>query len=187
LKPRAERPAAPAEPADEDLALRPRLRLTPAADANEDDEEESAPPPPPDADPDLSWSELVAALDEGEADDAELERTLIAQIDGLGIDAQALIPRRRLDEIARLYEGGDAAGGREAVHRLAPAGVRKLSRRILSDKLMRAQAERLIDRYTELLRGVARRGGEGLTAAGLLGSDAGRAFLLLDAALADIG
>jgi hypothetical protein len=189
LKPRADRPApqATSQPAsqDEDLSLRPRLRLTPAAEVH--DEEDAPAPPPSDADPDLSWSELVAALDENQADDAELERTLIAQIDGLGIDAQALIPRRRLDEIARLYEGGDAAGGREAIHRLAPAGVRKLSRRILSDKLMRVQAERLIDRYTELLRGVARRGGEGLTAASLLGSDAGRAFLLLDAALAEIG
>ena len=187
LKARAERPAAPAAPADDDLTLRPRLKLTPAAEAHEHEEEEAAGPPPPETDPDLSWSELVAALDENDADDVELERALIAQIDGLGIDAQALIPRRRLDEIARLYEGGDADGGRAAIHRLAPAGVRKLSRRILSDKLMRAQAERLIDRYTELLRGVARRGGEGLTAAGLLGSDSGRAFLLLDAALADIG
>jgi len=116
-----------------------------------------------------------------------LERTLIAQIDALGIDAQALIPRRRLDDVARLYEGGDGDGARQAIHRLAPAGVRKLSRRILSDRMMRAQAERLIDRYAELLQGVSRRGGDGLTAVGLLGSDAGRAFLLLDAALADIG
>jgi hypothetical protein len=162
------------------------LKLTPAAEAHDDEDEEPAHPPSA-ADPDLSWSELVAALDENDADDVELERTLMAQIEALGIDAQALIPRRRLDEISRLYEGGDAAGGREAIHRLAPAGVRKLSRRILSDKLLRAQAERLIDRYIELLRGVARRGGEGLTAVGLLGSDAGRAFLLLDAALADIG
>ena len=99
----------------------------------------------------------------------------------------ALIPRRRLDDIARLYEGGDAAGGREQVHRLAPAGVRKLARRVLSDKMMRAQAERLIDRYTGLLRGAAKRGGDGLTAATLLSSDAGRAFLLLDAAVGDLG
>jgi hypothetical protein len=187
LKPRAERPAPPPPPEDEeDLALRPRLKLTPAADLPEEEDDDLG-RPPPNADPDLTWSELVAALDENDADDVELERTLIAQIDALGIDAQALIPRRRLDEIARLYEGGDAIGGREAIHRLAPAGVRKLSRRLLSDKLLRAQAERLIDRYTELLRGVARRGGEGLTAAGLLGSDAGRAFLLLDAALAELG
>jgi hypothetical protein len=166
------------------------LKLTPGSGGqphHDEHEEEDAVRPPPEHDPDLSWSELVAALDENEADDVELERGLIAQIDALGIDAQALIPRRRLEDIARLYEGGDAAGGREAVHRLAPAGVRKLSRRILSDKLMRAQAERLIDRYSELLRGVARRGGEGLTAVNLLGSDSGRAFLLLDAALGDLG
>jgi hypothetical protein len=189
LKPRAERTAPSPSPADdhEDLGLRPRLKLTPTAAPVDDEEEEDAGKPAADADPDLSWSELVAALDENDADDVELERTLIAQIDALGIDAQALIPRRRLDEIARLYEGGDAAGAREAIHRLAPAGVRKLSRRILSDKLLRAQAERLIERYTELLRGVARRGGEGLTAVGLLGSDSGRAFLLLDAALTDLG
>ena len=188
LKPRAERPATPpsAPGDDDDLGLRPRLKLTPAAEPPGDEEEDLGKPAPAD-DPDLSWSELVAALDENDADDVELERTLIAQIDALGIDAQALIPRRRLDEIARLYEGGDAAGGREAIHRLAPAGVRKLSRRIISDKLLRAQADRLIDRYTELLRGVARRGGDGLTAVGLLGSDSGRAFLLLDAALSDIG
>jgi hypothetical protein len=187
LKPRTERPAAPAPADEEDLGLRPRLKLSPAPEAHDEDEDEDPIPLTAHADPDLSWSELVAALDENDADDVELERTLIAQIDALGIDAQALIPRRRLDEIARLYEGGDAAGGREAIHRLAPAGVRKLSRRILSDKLLRAQAERLIDRYIELLRGVSKRGGEGLTAVGLLGSDAGRAFLLLDAALADIG
>ncbi|MGZ3273958.1 MAG: polar localization protein TipN [Caulobacteraceae bacterium] len=187
LKPRAERPAQPAPPAEDDLTLRPRLKLTPAAEAAEEEEDEDAGLLPPETDSDLSWSELVAALDENDADDVELERALIAQIDALGIDAQALIPRRRLDEVARLYEGGDAAGAREAIHRLAPAAVRKLSRRILSDKLLRAQAERLIDRYTELLGGVARRGGEGLTAVGLLGSDSGRAFLLLDAALADIG
>ena len=128
LKARAERAASPAPADEEDLGLRPRLKLTPAAEADGEEEEEDAGPPSPHADPDLTWSELVAALDENDADDVELERALIAQIDGLGIDAQALIPRRRLDEIARLYEGGDAAGGREAIHRLAPAGVRKLSR-----------------------------------------------------------
>ena len=190
LKPRAERPAGPPPQAEEpEAGLRPRLKLTPTGSepaAHDEDDEDVGKPPPMD-DPDWTWNELVSALDENDADDVELERALIAQIEAQGIDAAALIPRRRLDEIARLYEGGDAQGGREAVHRLAPAGVRKLSRRILADKLLRAQAERLIDRYTELLQGVARRGGEGLTAMGLLGSDSGRAFLLLDAALGDLG
>lgn len=189
LKPRAERPAGPPPAEEPDAGLRPRLKLTstgPEPQVHDENDEDAGKPPPID-DPDWTWNELVQALDENDADDVELERALCAQIEALGIDAAALIPRRRLDEIARLYEGGDAQGGREAVHRLAPAGVRKLSRRILADKLLRAQAERLIDRYTELLRGVSRRGGEGLTAVGLLGSDSGRAFLLLDAALGDLG
>jgi hypothetical protein len=188
-------PAPPLDDEDEEhLGLRPRLKLTPAVPEPlfEDDEDNeqigSAPPPaPPVDDPDWSWNELVAALDENDADDSELEKTLIAQIEGLGIDATALIPRRRLDDIARLYEGGDAAGAREQIHRLAPAALRKLARRVLSDKLMRAQAERLIDRYAGLLRGASRPGGGGLTAPTLLSSDAGRAFLLLDAALGDLG
>jgi hypothetical protein len=188
-------PAPPLDDEDEEhLGLRPRLKLTPAVPEPlfEDDEDNeqigSAPPPaPPVDDPDWSWNELVAALDENDADDSELEKTLIAQIEGLGIDAAALIPRRRLDDIARLYEGGDAAGAREQIHRLAPAALRKLARRVLSDKLMRALSERLIDRYAGLLRGASRPGGGGLTAPTLLSSDAGRAFLLLDAALGDLG
>ncbi len=191
LRSRSRDAAPPVAPAEEDeVGLRPRLKLTPAEPAEEslfeDDEAPPSPTPPTADDPDWSWNELVAALDENDADDAELERTLIAQIDALGIDAAALIPRRRLDDIARLYEGGDAAGGREQIHRLAPAAVRKLARRVLSDKMMRAQAERLVDRYSGLLRGTAKRGGDGLTAATLLSSDAGRAFLLLDAAVGDL-
>jgi len=155
------------------MALRPRLKLSPASAA--EDEGRGRRPRRRPRPIGLTWSELVAALDENEADDAALERTLIARSTASASTPRP-DPRRRLDEIARLYEGGDAAGAREAIHRLAPAGVRKLSRRIISDKLLRAQAERLIDRYTELLRGVARRGGEGLTAVGLLGSDSGRAF-----------
>ena len=93
----------------------------------------------------------------------------------------------RLDDIAIAYEAGDAPAARELVHRLAPAAVRKLGRRVLTDKLIRAQADRFIDRYHGLLRGAVRRGDDGLTAVNLLGSAAGRAFLLLDAAVGDRG
>jgi hypothetical protein len=152
----------------------------------------SAPPPlrpstPGGPDPDWTWNELVSALDENDADDLEMERVLLAEIDGLGIDAPALIPSRRLDDIAIAYEAGDAPAARELVHRLAPAAVRKLGRRVLTDKLIRAQADRFIDRYHGLLRGAVRRGDDGLTAVNLLGSAAGRAFLLLDAAVGDRG
>jgi hypothetical protein len=180
-------PPEPAVEAPDDIGLRPRLKLTvpdaePAA---------AHPAPAPVApttvtDPDWTWNELVSALDEHDADDTGMERTLIAEIEGLGIDAAALIPRRRLADIAQAHDQGDAVGAREQVHRLAPAAVRKLARRVLSDKLMRAQADRFIERYAGLIRGAARRGADGLTTANLLGSDAGRAYLLLDAAVGDL-
>jgi hypothetical protein len=179
--------------AGEDLGLRPRL--TPRASDGEDDgpepyadeDEDGSPFPAPQGDPDLSWDELIAALEENDPDEADLERIMIAQIEALGIDTVALIPRRRLDDVARLYEGGDVMGARALIHEMAPAAVRKLARRVLSDRLMRAQADRLVDRYAGLLQGASRRGGEGLTMASLLSSDAGRAFLLLDAASGDFG
>jgi hypothetical protein len=195
-EPKAEpKPEPRPEPDEEDLDLRPRLRLKPAAPEDDDDEAEEPmfrpaplrPSTPGGPDPDWTWNELVSALDENDADDLEMERVLLAEIDGLGIDAPALIPTRRLDDIAIAYESGDAPAARELVHRLAPAAVRKLGRRVLTDKLIRAQADRFIDRYHGLIRGAVRRGDDGLTAVKLLGSAAGRAFLLLDAAVGDRG
>jgi len=174
-------PAAAAPPGTEDFNLRPRLKLT-----GLDDVPATPAPKPAETDPDWTWNELVAALDEKDADDGEMERALIAEIEALGIDASALIPRRRLQELAQAYESAKSAEAREIVHRVAPAAVRKLARRVIADKLLRAQAERFVDRYAGLIRGAARQGTEGLTAIGLLSSDAGRAFLLLDAAVGDL-
>jgi len=167
--------------ASEDLNLRPRLKLT-----GLEDKAAAKPPTPGEGDPDWTWNELVAALDETDADDSEIERTLIAEIEALGIDAAALIPQRRLPEVAEAYEASNSVSAREIVHRVAPAAVRKLARRVMSDKLVRAQAERFVDRYAALIRGAARRGTDGVTASSLLASNAGRAFLLLDAAVGDL-
>jgi hypothetical protein len=181
-----------AKPADDDLDLRPRLMLKPLGPDDDDDRPSyDRPSPRPSApeptDPDWTWNELVSALDENDADDLEMERALLAEIDGLGIDAPALIPQRRLDDIGIAYEAGDAHAARELVHRLAPAAVRKLGRRVLTDKLLRAQADRFVDRYTGLIRGASRKDDGGITTLNLLGTPAGRAFLLLDAAVGDRG
>jgi hypothetical protein len=178
--------------ADDDLDLRPRLMLTPLGPEDEIDRprfERLSPRPaaPEPTDPDWTWNELVSALDENDADDLEMERSLLAEIDGLGIDAPALIPQRRLDDIGIAYEAGDAHAARELIHRLAPAAVRKLGRRVLTDKLLRAQADRFVDRYTGLIRGASRKDDGGITTLNLLGTPAGRAFLLLDAAVGDRG
>ncbi len=197
------RPAVP--PAD--LGERPRLRLTPAA-VSEDAESSmfepaDAPAPsapvhaaPPAAGPSpagpqgearpWSWTDLLGAVDEGAAvDEASLADMLSREIEALGLDSAGLLPRARIDEVLRTIDEGNAAAGRDSVRRLAPAAIRRLSRRVLSDKILRAQAERFLQSYHSLLREAARPGSE-VSRLGLLGSDAGRTFLLLDAAVGDL-
>ncbi len=175
----------PPSPLADDLGLRPRLKLTGLPEDEPLSVDDDDAPSAGAADFDSGWRELVAALQD-DTDEAGLEHAVIGQIEALGIDAAALIPRRRLDDVARLYEGGDVAGGRDLVQRLAPAAVRKLARGLLSDGALRAPAARLSDRYRGPLSSAAG-GGEGLKAVSLLSSDAGRAFLLLDSAAGDLG
>ena len=65
---------------------------------------------------------------------------------------------------------------------LAGAAVRRLSGRLLADEVLREQADQYIQRYITLLLETARRDQEGYMTASLLGSDQGRAFLLLGVA-----
>jgi hypothetical protein len=190
--------------------LRPRLRLTPAS-VDIGPVLERAPEPissvpisiqlpkaaartpakPAEADtsamPDeWTWKDLLSSMEEPAVDDEELADLLIGEIQALGVDAAALLPRSRIDEIAAALQTGDAGGAREVVRRLAPAAVRRLSRRVLTDKALRAQADRYVRRYEGLLTDSAQRDREGYMTAALLGSDPGRAFLLLDAAVGDL-
>jgi hypothetical protein len=56
---------------------------------------------------------------------------------------------------------------------------------VLSDKVLRAQTERFVQSYQSLLHEAMQPGAE-VTPHVLLSSDAGRAFLLLDAAVGDL-
>jgi hypothetical protein len=172
--------------------LRPRLKLTPAPA-----DEPMTPPPSPQApiqiepadrvrSDEWTWKDLLHSMDEPGGDDDALAERLIGEIEALGVDAAALLPRPRIDEIAAALQTGDAGGAREVVRRLAPAAVRRLSRRVLTDKVLRAQADRYVRHYEELLHDSALRDREGYMTAALLGSDPGRAFLLLDAAVGDL-
>jgi hypothetical protein len=77
-----------------------------------------------------------------------------------------------------------ASAVRDTVRRLAPAAVRRLSRRVLTDKVLKDQADRYLRRYVDLLQGSIDRDPAVVNA--LLGSDPGRAYLLLDAAIGDL-
>jgi hypothetical protein len=168
--------------------LRPRLKLTPTATEQEFKEVFDAAggrEPPETIGDSWTWKELLSSMDKPDADDSSITSTILSEIEAMGIDAGALVPRPRLEEIVAVQRAGDAASGREIVRRLAPAAVRRLSRRVMTDPNFRGQAERYVRHYAELLNEAAGREGGDAAAASLLGSDRGRAYLLLDSAIID--
>ena len=194
-------PPAANEPSAEDLGPRPRLRLTPTAT---DDEFRSvfdaaggrtaAPASPAAASHEraesqgggLSWRNLLSGLESAAPGDAALGEKMAAEILAMGIDPTALLPRARIDEIAATIQTHDAGGAREVVKKLAPAAIRRLVRRLFSDAPLRADAERFLRRYAGMMDEASDQDREGFLVAALLSSDAGRAYLLLDAAFGDL-
>ena len=185
------------EPSAEEAGLRPRLRLTPTAT---DDEFRSvfdaaggrtAAPAPPAAEPapqggGLSWRNLLSGLESAAPGDAALGEKMAGEILAMGIDPTALLPRARIDEIAATIQTHDEGGAREVVKKLAPAAIRRLVRRLFSDAPLRADAERFLRRYAGMMDEASDQDREGFLVAALLSSDAGRAYLLLDAAFGDL-
>ncbi|MBI1408077.1 MAG: polar localization protein TipN [Caulobacter sp.] len=172
--------------------LRPRLRLTPTATDEEFRSvfETAGGRAPAEAAPEgegnWSWKDLLSSID-GDSSDAEgLAERLLGEIEAMGIDPSALLPRGRIDEIAAAIQTRDQQGAREVVRRLAPAAIRRLIRRLFSDASLRGQTERYLRRFSGMLDEAAERDRGGLLVASLLSSDAGRAWLLLDAAAGDL-
>jgi hypothetical protein len=202
LSPRALRPSQTAEaaetppPAAEEAPARTRLKLKPTpATGDEALFDEPASSERTAADDfdgdDWTWKELLAEVDDGAppapaaAPDTDTPR-LLSQITALGIDPAALLPRTRLEEIVAVLREGDQAAARDVVRRLAPAAMRRMSRRVLTDTPLRTQASHFLKRFEiELDEAAAEHGDEGLME--LIASDEGRAFLLLDAALGELG
>jgi hypothetical protein len=185
-------PAPTAEPARADLAdkLRPRLKLTPTAT----DEEFSAvfgAAGGPSVDVDdhegepWTWKDLLASIDGAEADGERLQDQLGAELSRMGVEPGKLLPKARIDEIAAAVQTGDLDGAREVVKRLAPAATRRIARRLLTDDGVRRQAQVYVRRYQTLVDDAGVRDPEGFLMASLLGDDAGRLYLLLDAAQGD--
>lgn len=191
---RREEPASESEPAlptpDADAAeaagLRGKLRLTRHTGESEVRTLFEAPGPKPDGEG-WTWRDLLGGIEPGgrggAADDDGLTIRLVDEIKSLGVDPHALLPRGRVEEAALAWLKGEAEVARQVVRRVAPAAVRRISRRILTDKTLRGLSDRYVARYTALI------GAEGATEAGviaLLGSEAGRTFLLIDAAVGSL-
>ncbi|THD63296.1 polar localization protein TipN [Phenylobacterium sp.] len=181
-------PAAPVE----DPGLRPRLKLTPTAT----DEEFSAlfeaaggaaaePPEPAHEGESWTWKDLLASIDGADAEGERLADVLGAELTQMGVEPARLLPKARIDEIAAAVQTGDVDGAREVVKRLAPAATRRIGRRLVTNEAIRRQAQVYVRRYQTLVDDAAVRDPEGFLMASLLGDEAGRLYLLLDAAAGD--
>ncbi|HEX8233435.1 MAG TPA: polar localization protein TipN [Caulobacteraceae bacterium] len=164
--------------------LRPRLRLAPTESDSEVSAlfETAAAKPAAPAEP-WNWQDLLTNMDDGSADEQLAER-LIGEIEDLGLNASALLPPARVEELASVIGSGDADGSRLVIRHLAPVAVRKLSRRLLTDRPLRLQAERFVRQYEASVADAAKKDVQAI--ASLLGNDTGRAYLLFDAAAADL-
>ncbi|MFY8208715.1 MAG: polar localization protein TipN [Caulobacter sp.] len=180
---------------DEPPADRRRLRLTPTATDQEfrsvfeqasARKQAGAPPVENESDGNWSWRGLLSGIESSTPGDAALGEKLAAEITAMGIDPHALLPRGRIDEIAAALQTRDASGAREVVKRLAPAAIRRLVRRLFSDATLKSNTERFLKRYAGMIDEAAGQDREGFLLAALLSSDAGRAYLLLDAASGDL-
>jgi hypothetical protein len=183
----AQAPEPPPQRADPSPAERTRLRLTPtASDAELKTVFEAPGSPAQPAEDGWTWKELLSSMDEPTGDDDQVAHVLLSEVEAMGIDAGALLPRMRIDEIAAALDGGEVETARAVVRRLAPAAVRRLARRMMSDRYFHGQTERFTRRYHALVD-EAMAAHDPAALAGLLGADQGRAYLLVDAAVGDPG
>jgi hypothetical protein len=195
-------PASAAEPPGAALAdsigLRGRIRLTPTATDREFSAVFEAAGGPPAAQSAASdsedeeggetwtWKDLLASLDGADGEGERLEDVLGAELARMGVDAEKLLPKPRIDEIAAAVQTGDIEGGREVVRKLAPAATRRIARRLFTDDEVKRRTEIYVRRYKTLIDDAIARDAEGFVLQSLLGAEAGRNFLLLDAAGGDM-
>jgi len=180
---------------DDGFGLRGRLRLEPTP--NDLGKRPTPAPTPSPQESRLDWSDLVndgGGRDETPLDldqpvmpsDAEaMADRITAAIRRMGVDPNALLPRSRVEEAADAFAGRDPDRARQIVRRVAPAAVRSVSRRVMSDPELRSDSERYVRAFAQRLTDLGR-GGDASTVMAALATDAGRAFLLLDAAVGDL-
>lgn len=173
--------------------LRSRLKLTPTeTDAEVSSVFEPVAPraeePAPGGDG-WTWKELLTSLDGAAAavaDDLPPEARLLREVTAMGVDLGAVLPRARLEEAVEPFRAGDAKGVREVVRRVAPAATRRLARRLFTDEPLKVIASGYMAERRPAVVQSGRSTRDDAAGLDLLASDAGRLFLLLDAAGGDM-
>ena len=140
---------------------------------------------------DWTWNDILSDLDDpmkgavAPPDPGAASQLVLSEIHAMGIDPAALLPPIRTNEIAGALRAGDTYAARRVVRSLAPAAMRRLARRILTDQTVRIHVGQFAQDFeTRLDRAVAA-DYSGAALAQLLATDEGRCFLLFDAAAGD--
>ena len=195
---RLTRPVAEAVDDPQDLSKVPRatgkrtrLKLTPtASDAEfshvfEEAGGRSAPKPQSDTDG-WTWKDLLTSLDAKDtvSPATPLDDSLIEDILDMGLDSAVLLPGSRIEQIAAALEADDGDGARQVVRKLAPAATRRLARHLSEDDAFRRRTLSFLGHYQDQLAETLDTNPADL--ARQLGTDAGRCYLLLEAASADL-
>ncbi len=136
--------------------------------------------------PQTAPEQLQAPQPPADVEFDSLDDIMVAEVAAMGVDAPALLSRARVDEIIGAVVAEDNEGARLVVRRVAPAAIRRLARRLVADPVLRQQANDFATFYDEqvnmalMSKDVTR----GLQE--VLNNDKGRAYLLIDAAIADM-
>ncbi|WP_298331040.1 tipN [Asticcacaulis sp.] len=153
----------------------------------------------------LSWRDLLNGMDGREASPRptparpepapapvepsgpdNLDDLMIAEVASMGVDAQALLNRSRLEEIIAAIVADDNEGARLVLRRIAPAAIRRLSRRLTTDANLRDQAQEFVTFYDRQLNiALLTRDPRGALTE-ILATPTGRTYLLFDAAISDL-
>ncbi len=121
-----------------------------------------------------------------DADFDNLDDLMVGEVSAMGVDAAALLSRTRIDEMITSIIAEDNEGARNMVRRVAPAAIRRLSRRLLSDPVLRQQANDFATAYDEQINIALMSKDVSRSLQEVLSNDRGRAYLLVDAAIADL-
>jgi hypothetical protein len=128
----------------------------------------------------------AAPLPPSDADFDNLDDLMVGEVSAMGVDAQALLSRSRIDEAILAIMSEDNEGARNLVRRVAPAAIRRLSRRLVSDPVLRQQANDFTNAYDQQINIALMSKDVARSLQEVLSNDRGRAYLLVDAAIADL-
>jgi hypothetical protein len=132
-----------------------------------------------------TWKDLLTSLEEDFVEDEQLGPILAQEIHDMKIDTQSLLPRASVEEIAASINAGDYDAALDKVTGLAQNSIRRLTKRLQSDRGLMTKAERFVEMQSNMIVDAASRDREGFLMPTLLSNEQGRAYLLYAAALAD--